>query len=175
MLTEQHDEYYYLTVMNENYRHPPLPEGAEEGILRGLYLLREAPAGEGPRVQLLGSGSILREVEAAAELLAADFDVAADLERARFNELRRDGMEVERWNMLNPTEPQRRTGSRCLDGRAGPAVAATDYIRAYADQIRPYVPAATSSSGPTASGGATTASRSAASSRSTATTSRSPR
>jgi pyruvate dehydrogenase E1 component len=141
MLTEQEDVFYYLTVMNENYPHPPLPEGAEEGILRGLHLLREGP-GEGPRVQLLGSGAILREVEAAAELLADDFDVAADVWSApSFNELRRDGMEVERWNMLNPTEEQRRSWvDECLAGRTGPAIAATDYMRAFADQIRPYVP-----------------------------------
>ena len=93
-------------------------------------------------MQLLGSGSILREVEAAAELLASDFDVAADVWSApSFTELRRDGMEVERWNMLHPTEEQRRSWvDTCLAGRAGPAVAATDYIRSYADQIRPYVP-----------------------------------
>ncbi len=142
MVTEQEDVFYYLTVMNENYPHPPLPAGAEDGILKGMYLLREAPTGDGPRVQLLGSGSILREVEAAAELLAGDFQVAADVWSATsFTELRRDGMEVERWNMLHPTEEQRRSWVvECLAGRDGPKVAATDYIRTYADQIRPYVP-----------------------------------
>ena len=140
MLTEQEDVFYYLTVMNENYPHPPLPDGAEEGILRGLYLLREAP-GDGPRVQLLGSGSILREVEAAAGLLAADHGVAADVWSATsFTELRRDGMAVERWNRLHPTEPARRPWvEERLDGREGPVVAATDYVRAFADQIRPFV------------------------------------
>ena len=143
MLTEQEDVFYYLTVMNENYRHPPLPEGAEEGILRGLYLLREAPAGDGPRVQLLGSGAILREVEAAAELLAEDHGVAADVWSATsFTELRRDGLEVERWNRLHPTEPARRSWvEERLDGREGPVVAATDYMRAFADQIRSLVSA----------------------------------
>jgi pyruvate dehydrogenase E1 component len=141
MLTEQEDVFYYLTVMNENYPHPALPEGAEEGILRGMYLLREG-AGEGPRVQLLGSGAILREVEAAAELLASDFGVAADVWSApSFTELRRDGMEAERWNMLHPTEEQRRSWvDRCLADRDGPKIAATDYMRAYADQIRAWVP-----------------------------------
>jgi pyruvate dehydrogenase E1 component len=142
MLTEQEDVFYYLTVMNENYAHPPLPEGTEEAILKGLYLLREAPADGGPRVQLLGSGAILREVEAAATLLADDFGVKADVWSApSFTELRRDGMEVERWNMLHPTEERRRSWvEECLDGRKGPTVAATDYVRAFADQIRAYVP-----------------------------------
>jgi pyruvate dehydrogenase E1 component len=141
MMTEQEDVFYYLTVMNENYPHPPLPDGAEEGILKGMYLLREG-AGKGPRVQLLGSGAILREVEAGAELLAADFDVTADVWSApSFTELRRDGLEVERWNMLHPTEEQRRSWvEQCLADRDGPKVAATDYMRTYADQIRPWVP-----------------------------------
>jgi pyruvate dehydrogenase E1 component len=141
MMTEQEDVFYYLTVMNENYPHPPLPDGAEEGILKGMYLLREG-VGKGPRVQLLGSGAILREVEAGAELLASDFDVVADVWSApSFTELRRDGMEVERWNMLRPTEEQRRSWvDRCLADREGPKIAATDYMRTYADQIRAWVP-----------------------------------
>jgi pyruvate dehydrogenase E1 component len=142
MVTEQEDVFYYLTVLNEPYTHPPLPEGAEEGILRGMYLLHEAPAGDGPRVQLLGSGAILREVEAAAELLASDFSVAANVWSATsFTELRRNGLEVERWNRLHPTEPQRRSYvEECLAGRKGPAVASTDYVRTFADQIRAFVP-----------------------------------
>ena len=142
MFTEQEDVFYYLTVMNENYAHPAMPDGVEEGILRGMYLLREAPEGDGPRVQLLGSGSILREVEAAAELLAADFSVAADVwSVTSFTELRREGLEAERWNRLHPTEPQRRPFvEEQLSGRHGPAVASTDYIRTFTDQIRPYVP-----------------------------------
>ncbi|MCZ7588286.1 MAG: pyruvate dehydrogenase (acetyl-transferring), homodimeric type [Gaiella sp.] len=142
MMTEQEDVFYYITVMNENYPHPPLPEGAEEGILKGLYLLHEAQAEEGPRVQLLGSGAILREVEAAAELLAEDFGVKADVWSApSFTELRRDGMEVERWNMLHPTETQRSPWvEECFAGREGPKVAATDYMRTFADQIRAWVP-----------------------------------
>jgi pyruvate dehydrogenase E1 component len=134
--------------MNENYEHPGMPEGAEEGILRGLYLLREGQAAPSrrksasPRVQLLGSGTILREVLAAADLLAADFGVAADVWSApSLTELRRDGMEVERWNLLHPTEQPRRSWvEQCLADRQGPVVAATDYVRTFADQIRPYVP-----------------------------------
>ncbi len=146
MAGEQEDVFYYLTLMNENYRHPPMPEGAEEGILRGMYLLRSGSAsgdGEGPRVQLLGSGTILREVMAAADLLESDFDVSADVwSVTSFTELRRDGIEVERWNMLHPTasEPRRAFVSQCLSEREGPAVAATDYIRAFPDQIRQWVP-----------------------------------
>jgi pyruvate dehydrogenase E1 component len=140
MVTEQEDVFYYLTVMNENYVHPPLPEGVEEGILRGLYRLREG-SGEGPRVQLLGSGAILREVLAGADLLA-ELGVVADVwSVTSFTELRRDGLEVERWNRLHPTAPQRRTWvEEQLGPRGGPFVAATDYMRTFADQIRPFVP-----------------------------------
>ena len=118
-----------------------MPEGAEEGILRGLYLLREGP-GKGPRAQLLGSGTILREVIAGADLLEADFGVTSDVwSVTSFTELRRDGLEVERWNRLHPTgEPRRSYVEEALAGRAGPFVAATDYMRAFADQIRPFVP-----------------------------------
>src|SRR5205823_2396327 len=105
--------FYYLTLMNENYTHPAMPPGAEEGIRRGLYLFRAGSAAterDAPRVQLLGSGTILREVIAAADLLAQDFGVAADVWSATsFTELRREGLEVERWNMLHPAEPQRKS------------------------------------------------------------------
>jgi pyruvate dehydrogenase E1 component len=141
MVGEQEDVFYYLTLMNENYHHPAMPEGVEDGILRGIYLLRESSA-DGPRVQLLGSGTILNEVLAAAELLENDFGVAADVwSVTSFTELRRDGIEVERWNMLNPTaEPRRAYVSERLDEREGPVIASTDYIRAFADQIRQWVP-----------------------------------
>jgi pyruvate dehydrogenase E1 component len=141
MVGEQEDVFFYITLMNENYRHPPMPAGAEEGILRGAYLLREA-AGDGPRVQLLGSGTMLPEVVAAADLLERDFGVAADVwSVTSFTELRRDGLEVERWNMLHPTsEPRRAYVSQQLGSREGPVVASTDYIRAFADQIRQWVP-----------------------------------
>jgi pyruvate dehydrogenase E1 component len=139
MYVEQEDVFFYLTLMNENYRHPPLPEGVEEGILRGMYLLRDG--GPDAKVQLMGSGTILREVEAAADLLEADFGVKADVWSATsFTELRRDGMEAERWSMLHPGEsPRRAYAETALEGHAGPIVAATDYIRAFPDQIRPYV------------------------------------
>ncbi len=142
MVGEQEDVFYYLTLMNENYHHPPMPEGAQDGILRGMYRLR-AGSGSGPRVQLLGSGAILGEVIVAGELLEAEFGVAADVwSVTSFTELRRDGIEVERWNLLHPlaSEPRRAYASDCLDG-GGPVVAATDYIRAFADQIRQWVPA----------------------------------
>ena len=138
MHTEQEDVFFYLTLMNENYRHPVMPDGVEDGILRGGYLLRER---EAARVQLMGSGTILREVLAGADLLEADFGIAADVWSATsFTELRRDGMEAERWNRLHPGESARVPYiSGLLEGRAGPIVAATDYIRAFADQIRPFV------------------------------------
>jgi pyruvate dehydrogenase E1 component len=142
MLGEQEDVFYYLTLLNENYRHPPMPEGAEEGILRGIYRLRSTD-GDGPRVQLLGSGSILREVEAAADLLADEFGVAADVwSVTSFTELAREGMAAERWSRLHPGEPARRSyAAQRLGGREGPVIAATDYMRTFAEQIRPYVPA----------------------------------
>ncbi|MGO9781713.1 MAG: pyruvate dehydrogenase (acetyl-transferring), homodimeric type [Streptosporangiaceae bacterium] len=144
MYAEQEDVYYYLTVMNENYRHPPMPDGAEEGILRGMYLLQEGRNAKGrPRVQLLGSGTILREVIAAAGLLEADFGVTADIWSVpSFTELRRDGLAAERWSMLHPTEPPRLSYvETCLASRPeGPVIASTDYIRSFADQIRPFVP-----------------------------------
>ena len=143
MLAEQEDVFYYITLMNENYVHPEMPEGAQEGILKGMYPLTNGGGnGKGPRVQLLGSGTILREAIAAADLLRDDFGVAADIWSVpSFTQLRRDGIDTERWNMLHPTEPQRRSYvETCLADRPGPVVAATDYIRAFADQIRPYVP-----------------------------------
>ncbi len=137
MVAEQEDVFYYLTVMNENYPHPAMPEGAEEGILRGIHRI----AGDGSgAVQLLGSGTILREVEAAAALLRDDFGIAADVYSATsFTELARDGMEAERWSMLHPDEAPREPYVASVLSDA-PAVAATDYMRAYAEQIRPYVP-----------------------------------
>jgi pyruvate dehydrogenase E1 component len=139
--------FFYITLMNENYEHPALPEGAETGILKGMYLLREGSTADDrkagvPRAQLLGSGTILREVLAGADLLAADYGVAADVWSApSFTELRREGLATERWNMLHPTKPSRRSYVEdCLADRPGPVVAATDYIKSFADQIRPFVP-----------------------------------
>ncbi len=143
MLDEQHDEYYYLTVMNENYVHPDMPPGVESDIIRGMYLFKEGgkEKKKGMRVQLTGSGTIFREVIAAAELLRNDWGVESDLWSApSFNELRRDGIDCERWNLLHPTEtPRVPHVARCLHSRPGPIVAATDYIRTYADGVRPYL------------------------------------
>jgi pyruvate dehydrogenase E1 component len=144
MVTEQEDVFYYLTLMNENYVHPPMPEGSRDGILRGMYLLRDAGSlrSRKPRVQLLGSGTILREVLAAAELLEQDWGVLADVwSVTSFTELRRDGIEVDRFNTLNPLakKPREAFVTSQLSGRSGPVIASTDYIRAYADQIRAWV------------------------------------
>ncbi|HEV3130266.1 MAG TPA: pyruvate dehydrogenase (acetyl-transferring), homodimeric type [Solirubrobacteraceae bacterium] len=137
MAGEQEDVFFYITLMNENYHHPAMPDGALEGILRGMYRLREAPASE---VQLLGSGTILNEVRAGAELLESDWGVPADVWSATsFTELRRDGLEVERWNRLHPLqEPRQAYVTQQLSD--APTVAATDYIRAFPDQIRQWVP-----------------------------------
>jgi pyruvate dehydrogenase E1 component len=142
MFKDQDDLYYYITLMNENYSHPAMPPGAEEGIRRGMYLFRDAGKKKGPRVQLLGCGTILREVIAAAELLEQDFGVVADIWSCpSFNELRRDGLEAERWSLLHPAQaPRKCYVDECLGARQGPIIAATDYMRAFADQIRPYVP-----------------------------------
>ncbi|MEW8381909.1 MAG: pyruvate dehydrogenase (acetyl-transferring), homodimeric type, partial [Candidatus Thiodiazotropha taylori] len=142
MYQQQENVFYYITVMNENYIQPAMPEGVEEGIVKGMYLLKKGGK-QKKRVQLLGSGTILREVIAAAELLEKDFNVTADIwSVTSFNELRREGLDVERWNTLHPEEDQRQSYvTRQLAGQQGPVVAATDYIRSYADQIRPFVPA----------------------------------
>jgi pyruvate dehydrogenase E1 component len=138
MITEQEDVFYYLTLMNENYQHPAMPDGVEEGILRGMYLLKPVHEGEA-QVQLMGSGTILREVEAAAALLADDWGVGADVWSVpSWTELRREGLEVERWNMLHPGEEQRTTWIEQSLSDA-PAIASTDYMRSFADQIRPWV------------------------------------
>jgi pyruvate dehydrogenase E1 component len=142
MLAEQEDVFYYVTLMNENYPHPAMPEGAEEGILKGMYLLRAGGEdAQAPRVQLLGSGTILREVEAAAELLREDFGVESDVWSVpSFTEVAREGMETDRWNLLHPGEERRAPYAEAvMAGHAGPAVAATDYVRAFAEQIRPYL------------------------------------
>jgi pyruvate dehydrogenase E1 component len=144
MFVEQDNVYFYITVMNENYVHPAMPEGMEDGVIKGLYRLKEgAEAKSRPKVQLVGSGTILREVEAAAELLEEEFEVDSNVWSATsMNELRREGLDTERWNMLHPDEkPRKSYVQQCLEGQKGPVVAATDYMKAYADQIRPFVPA----------------------------------
>ena len=140
MFVEKESVFYYITSMNENYSHPALPAGAEEGILRGLYRFRDR---EGDRaVNLVGSGTILREVIAAGDLLEADFGVSARIWSApSFNELARDGHDAARWNRLHPAEPPRTPYvTSTLGASEGPVVAATDYIRSYAEQIRAFVP-----------------------------------
>ena len=139
MYEKQEDVYYYITVMNENYEHPVMPDGVEDAIINGMYRFREGQAGrkEVPRVQLLGSGTILREVIAAADLLVNDFGIVADVWSVpSFTELRREAIEVERWNTLHPTEtPRKSYVETCLGEREGPVIAATDYMRMMADQI----------------------------------------
>ncbi len=147
MYVEQKNVYYYITVMNENYTHPALPEGSEANIIKGLYLLHDSTGEEaepaGHCVQLIGSGTILREVERAAEILSKDFNVSADVWSATsFNELCRDGLAAERWNRLHPEDtPLRSHVEECLANRPGPVVAATDYMQSYANQIRQFIPA----------------------------------
>ncbi len=148
MLAEQEDVYYYITLLNENYQHPAMPPDVRDGILRGMYLLRPS-TGSGQRkepcVQLFGSGAILREVEAAADLLANEWKVDSDVwSVTSFNELQRDGVAARRWNMLHPAEPPRLSYvEQCLQGKRGPGVAATDYIRTFAEQIRPFIASTT--------------------------------
>jgi pyruvate dehydrogenase E1 component len=143
MYVEQQDVFYYLTVMNENYAHPAMPKDAEEGIIKGMYLFSEGKAEDNaPKVQLLGSGTILREAIAAAELLEKDFGVASDIwSVTSFTELRREGLDCERWNMLHPeAKPRVSYVEQCLSGRSGPVIAATDYMRSFADQVRGFLP-----------------------------------
>jgi pyruvate dehydrogenase E1 component len=142
MVTEQEDVFYYLTVMNENYEHPAMPEGAAPSILKGMYQFRKGAASNGPRVQLLGSGTIFMEAIAAAALLKSDWGVEADLWSCpSFNELARDGNDCTRWNLLHPTEkPRVPHVAACLAETRGPVIAATDYIRVFAEQIRSLVP-----------------------------------
>ena len=144
MLTDQIDNYYYITLMNENYQHPEMPKGVEDGIIKGMYLFEERgkPRKGELRVHLLGSGTIFREAIAAADLLKSTFDVNATLWACpSFNLLRRDGFAVERWNRLHPDKtPRKAYVTTLLETHTGPAIAATDYVRAFPDQIRAFVP-----------------------------------
>ena len=142
MLGERENIFYYLTVLNENYQQPPLPPGSEADILKGMHRIREADGGE-HRVQLLGSGAILNEVLCAAELLREEFNIGADVwSVTSFTEMRREGLECEHWNRLHPTDPPRQCHVQtCLADVQGPVIAASDYMKAYADQIRPFVTA----------------------------------
>ena len=142
MYVDMKAKYYYITVMNENYIQPAMPKGCEEGIIKGMYLLKKNSKKSSRKVvQLLGSGTILREVVEAAAILKTDFDVDADVWSATsFNELRRDGLITSRWNMLHPEEtPRQSFVEECLEGAKGPVVASTDYMKSYADQIREFI------------------------------------
>ena len=141
MYQQQEHVFYYITAMNENYHHPAMPKGAEEGIIKGMYELK-AGAKKGTKVQLMGSGTILREVMAASDLLKQDFNIESDIwSMTSINELAREGADVARWNQLHPTRKAKQSYvEQMLSGRQGPAIIATDYTQTYADQIRAYVP-----------------------------------
>jgi|TARA_R100001509_G_scaffold158693_1_gene124208 pyruvate dehydrogenase E1 component len=136
------NKFYYITTMNENYHQPEMPAGAEEGIIQGMYALRRAPKKKAPRVQLMGAGTILREVEAAAEILEKDYGVLADIwSLTSINELQREGTAAVRWNLLHPEEePKVPYVTRQLEGTEGPVIAATDYMKAHAEQLRQFIP-----------------------------------
>ncbi len=142
MFVDQKDYYYYITLLNENYTHPPIPKGAESGIIQGMYLFKQSKPNKKRHLQLLGCGAILREVIAAAELLQEDYQVTANIwSVTSFTELKRQALHIERYNHLHPSaKPKIDYVTQCLQNQAGPVVAATDYVRAFAEQIRRYVP-----------------------------------
>lgn len=142
MIEQQQNVFYYITVMNESYQQPALPAGTEDGIIKGMYLLEEDKKEAAHHVQLLGSGTILREVREAAKILRDEFNIGSDVwSVTSFNELRRDGLAVERWNRLHPGQkPRQAFIQECLSGRKGPVVASTDYMKLFAEQVRQWVP-----------------------------------
>ena len=151
MYEECESVYYYITTMNENYSHPEMPKGAEEGIIKGMYLLEDGSSKEykvqgkaasKDTVRLLGSGTILREVRAAAKILRDEYKVNVDVwSVTSFNELRRDGLSASRWNMMHPTKkPKESYVHKCLSSASGPVIVSTDYMKVHADQIREFVP-----------------------------------
>ncbi len=139
MVQNQEDVYYYITLMNENYSHPEMPKDSAEGILKGMYRFSKS---KNAKVQLMGSGVILREVIAAAEMLESEWGISADVWSApSFTELRREGLDCERWNMLNPEKPQRTSYvTQCFKDANGPVIASTDYMKSFAEQIQRFVP-----------------------------------
>jgi pyruvate dehydrogenase E1 component len=141
MYQEMENRFYYLTIYNENYAQPAMPEGAAEGILRGIYRYKAAENGQ-PQAQLFGSGPILNEALRAQKILAENYQVSSDVwSVTSYNELRRDALDVERWNRLHPAEPERKPYLlRTLEGVGGPIIASTDYMKAVADQIAPWLP-----------------------------------
>jgi len=142
MYGEGENKFYYITTMNENYQQPEMPPGVEEGIVRGMYPLKRSSRKKGPRVQLMGAGTILREVEAAAAILEQDYGVAADIwSLTSINELQREGKAAARWNLLHPEEEPRQAWLTAqLEGHDGPVVVATDYMKAHAEQLRQFIP-----------------------------------
>ena len=151
MYQERESVYYYITTMNENYAHPEMPKGSEEGIIKGMYLLEDGGSKEykvqgkavsDQRVRLLGSGTILREVRKAAQVLRDEYKVAVDVWAVTsFNELRREGLATSRWNMMHPTKKEKETYvHKCLASTSGPVIASTDYMKVHADQIREFIP-----------------------------------
>ena len=141
MYSDKENCFYYITIENENYHHPDMPDDCEQGIIKGMYLLEQADNSKTHTVQLMGGGSILREVREAATILRDQFDVDADVwSMTSINELRRDGMACDRWNMLNPQQPARKAYvAQQLEGREGPVICATDYMKSYGEQIAPYI------------------------------------
>lgn len=142
MYQEQEDIYYYIAVMNENYHHPEMPKGVEEGIIKGMYRLQTASKSKGPQVQLMGCGTILHEVIRAGQILSDDYGVNADIwSMTSFNELAREGRAITRWNRLHPDQsPKTSYVEQCMEKTEGPVIAASDYIASYADQIREFIP-----------------------------------
>jgi pyruvate dehydrogenase E1 component len=141
MYQNHEDIFYYIAVMNENYTHPAMPKGIEEGIIKGMYLFQKPKKGKA-QVQLIGSGTILREVIAAADLLQDDFGISSNIWSATsMNELRREGLSIQRWNMMHPTKKAKVSYvESLLKDKSIPTVAATDYMKVYADQIREFIP-----------------------------------
>ena len=143
MISDQENIFYYITCMNENYTHPPIPKNCEKGILKGMYLLKKSvKQGNGSKPQLMGSGTILREVEKAAHLLEKDFKIYCDIwSVTSFSELRRESLETDRWNELNP-EKKRKSSylEKSLNKQEGPFIAATDYMKMVPEQIQKWVP-----------------------------------
>jgi pyruvate dehydrogenase E1 component len=142
MYQEGENKFYYITTMNENYQQPEMPPGVEEGIVKGMYLLKRSTRKKGPRAQLWGAGTILREVEAAAAILERDYGIAADIwSLTSINELQREGKAVARWNLLHPEEePRVPYVTAQLAEHEGPVIIATDYMKAHAEQLRQFVP-----------------------------------